>query len=113
MSALKRDAAKVIAFTYVGGEDEARLEMTYRAAACRARARDLTAVATSILDDLDDVALNERRALEKIIRLLGRLGRLRGVPNLRSSRRHSAPRHDACNSGLVGLRWAGFRSGNA
>ena len=81
MSALKRDAAKVIAFTYVGGEDEARLEMTYRAAACRERARDLKSVASSILEDLEEVAIAERRELEKIIALLGMLGRLGGVPN--------------------------------
>ena len=81
MSALKRDAAKVIAFTYVGGDDEARLEMTYRAAACRERARDLTDVASSILWELDDVAVAARQELEKIIKLLGMLGRLGGVPN--------------------------------
>jgi acyl-CoA synthetase (AMP-forming)/AMP-acid ligase II len=81
MSALKRDAAKVIAFTYVGGEDEQRLEMTYRAAHCRQRARDLTSVASAILDDLDDVAVEARKELEKIIALLGMLGRLGGVPN--------------------------------
>ena len=81
MSALKRDAAKVIAFTYVGGEDEARLEMTYRAAACRERAHDLKSVASSILEDLEEVAIAERRELEKIIALLGMLGRLGGVPN--------------------------------
>ncbi|HEX5371065.1 MAG TPA: hypothetical protein VFY10_16795, partial [Dehalococcoidia bacterium] len=81
MSALKRDAAKVIAFTYVGGEDEARLEMTYRAAACRERARDLTDVASSILDELADGSGDTRKELEKIISLLGMLGRLGGVPN--------------------------------